>query len=912
MNLGKLFLAGILLSFMFLFTGCQGNNSDVIVSSTPDTNTTILPDANVTTLILPVTSSTLTLNRENLQIEVRVELNGSPLTTGSVKVVNPSSTSRPDVGYFDNYDVSLDPTGTATFSYNAPETLDDNVSDIVFSFYHTSDLTTVSSYTVSLAPTPNQVELFNYFLNATPDSNLTLGLQSSLLMSFSVATETSFLDNLDIVSIKVETLNSVVGKLRDTNNSDALSITVLGKNNVSVSVDSNETSGIIPLKVTATYKDGNGTIQDPIEKVYSVTVLSGPPTSVSIDYKGTAHADALFKDTMIVVIRDEYGNLVNTQTGISTSVFSGYAVDSTGPLNYMYHTNEEPIAGTLEGTTFTLDSGVVTQINLTNEGAGYTTAPSVSLAGGDGGFTANAVLSTTGAITGVNVVNSGSGYTTAPIIEAIGEGSGFSATANLSSSGGFASISIDNKGLGYTSIPTVSATGGGSGFTATAALEATGSLKDTITVTNAGDGYALNQQLVVLGDGTGAIVRVSKIVADAATGPIESVKVWAKGSGYKSGNTEIYAGDSGNGAALLDVEVGYSIASITIDSPGTGYANSALTLSGTPDEAAVLSAVLNYSLDSVTPITIISGGSGYSTPLISITGDGSDALALATVTYSVNKIEIVNGGTGYTDGALVFDNTGTGGIGATATAEIFSSTDLLNVDDENYKLALFGKGYVYDASGKWDIRNDGILNQLSIIDTFDGNKTENLGFAIGNNQRNDLCEAGKKWGTTTNVVGGSEFSTTGIVDIEIEYNHYMVAKDVMMMVNLVGEQNSLGQIIKIGEGTKHNLRGTGLSTVPDKIDIAENENFQRHRVYIKMNDTAEYLKNANFNFIHSVVGTGITVHSISTSMDNGIKSCSDSFGGDVGGSAYIDFVVSSDPEKTGSITIGGLLIRDEF
>ena len=914
MNLIKIFLSTTLLMIAFSMSGCQGNNSETAV----DVNTSVggevvVPDLNITTLILPITESTLTLNRENLQISVRAEVGGAPLTTGSVKVINPSSSARPDVGYFDSYDIPVDITGQAIFSYNAPERLEDNTSNLVFSFYHTSDTSTATTYAVKFEPVPNQIDLAGYYLKSSPDNNLSIGLNSSKLVSFFVATDLKTLDDTSLVSMVIETLNPSVGKLRTTTVNSATTVTVLDKNNVSVSVDTNESSGIVPLKVTATFKDGNGVLQDPIVKVFSLTVLSGPPTSIAVSYKDSSHDGALFTDTMVVTIKDEYGNLVNTQTSLSASVMSGYAHDSTGPLNYMYHENTEYIAGTLDTNTFSLKNGVITKIDITSDGSGYETAPSVSLAGGDGSFSAEAVLNSTGSITALTLGSLGSGYTVAPSITVTGEGKGFNAITNLSSTGGFSAITIDNAGLGYTSTPTLIATGGGSGFSSSVTLENTGSIK-SITITNAGDAYSIGDILPVSGDGTGAIVKVTNISGGGVTGPITEVTILGKGTGYKSGNTSVDGTTLGDKKARFSVSIGYALKSVVINNPGTGYSSGAFILTGTPDEAAILTGKLSYTLDATNPITIYSGGSGYSNPSVSFVSDAADAeaieaVAYATVRYSLNKINILNGGTNYSNGSLVIDAPPAPGITAQATATVFSSTEFGNIDDKNYKLALFGSGYVYDASGKWDIINNGVLNELSIVDTFEGNTTSSLGFAVGNNQRDDLCKAGVKWAAVASVVGGSVFNTTGLAEIELEYNEYMVAKDVVVMINLIGDQNSLGKTLKIGESSKHTLRGTGI-TAP-VITVAEGSNHTRYTAKISMSDTASKLRNANFGFTYQVAGENVVIESISTSMGNGIKSCFNSFNHETEGYAYIDFVVSA-PTDPGTITINDLVISSEF
>lgn len=119
-------------------------------------------------------------------------------------------------------------------------------------------------------------------------------------------------------------------------------------------------------------------------------------------------------------------------------------------------------------------AGSVTGFTITSIGSGYVSNPTVSITGGGGtGATAEAIA-LNGIISLVRVVSGGSGYTTAPTV-AFGGGGGTGAAATaLLSSGTVASINLSNNGAGYTSAPTVTITGGGgTGATAIANLSNT-------------------------------------------------------------------------------------------------------------------------------------------------------------------------------------------------------------------------------------------------------------------------------------------------------------------------------------------------------------------------------------------------------------------------------------------------------
>lgn len=119
--------------------------------------------------------------------------------------------------------------------------------------------------------------------------------------------------------------------------------------------------------------------------------------------------------------------------------------------------------------TATLLNGAVTAITLTDQGAGYTSAPAVDIQGDGVGAEATAVL--TQGVTDLQVVNGGVGYTSAPTVTLSG-GGGTGATATAIVSGGAVTgFTITSPGSGYTSAPTATISGGGgSGATATAAI----------------------------------------------------------------------------------------------------------------------------------------------------------------------------------------------------------------------------------------------------------------------------------------------------------------------------------------------------------------------------------------------------------------------------------------------------------
>lgn len=59
-------------------------------------------------------------------------------------------------------------------------------------------------------------------------------------------------------------------------------------------------------------------------------------------------------------------------------------------------------------------------------------------------------------------------------------------------------------------------------------------------------------------------------------------------------------------------------------------------------------------------------------------------------------------------------------------------------------------------------------------------------------------------------------SGSAIIDLSCDY--YLVGKDVLLYVNIIGKDNTLKKEIKLGEVKKHTLRGNGVVFVDNGTD----------------------------------------------------------------------------------------------
>jgi hypothetical protein len=161
------------------------------------------------------------------------------------------------------------------------------------------------------------------------------------------------------------------------------------------------------------------------------------PTNPSVIYAGTGNPNSGTGGQVgangvgDLQPNDNYGlGLLVSQNGGSTwtlqndgGIFTGQSISKivvspTNPNTLYVAVTAGGVNGvaTAAGTA-TVAGGLVTSVNMTNAGGGYTSAPVVTLTGGGGvGATAAAVLNGGGQVTSIVITSGGTGYTSAPTV----------------------------------------------------------------------------------------------------------------------------------------------------------------------------------------------------------------------------------------------------------------------------------------------------------------------------------------------------------------------------------------------------------------------------------------------------------------------------------------------------------------
>ena len=359
----------------------------------------------------------------------------------------------------------------------------------------------------------------------------------------------------------------------------------------------------------------------------------------------------------------------------SVSILSGGANYSSVPYAYAYGGHGSGIVLTPQ-----IQSGSVVNVKIDNPGTGYQAGDIIQVQFSGGGSDDSAVLSAylfTSGVSAVNITAQGAHYTTATASVAFTGGGGSGATGVPIVDTGVRSVTITAGGSGYT-YAAVSFTGGGTPTTvATGICNIIGGVIVGVTMTNHGVGYTTVPTVVFTGSGTSAAGT-----AVIAGGAITGVTVTANGSGYTSAPsvviTDSGSGSGASGTALLSPG---GVEGVTVPYGGSSY-TSAPNVSFVGGGGSGATGVVSLNATSILRVDVAAGGSGYTVPpTVSFIGGGNGTGATATAVLGSGKViavEVTNGGAGYNLNVEVLFTSTDGGSGAGATV-VYAPTTIAGI-----------------------------------------------------------------------------------------------------------------------------------------------------------------------------------------------------------------------------------------
>ncbi|MGY6156612.1 hypothetical protein [Paraburkholderia graminis] len=387
-------------------------------------------------------------------------------------------------------------------------------------------------------------------------------------------------------------------------------------------------------------------------------------------------------------------------TWVDRSKAGGYTLGTSAQWRFAAFGNESLAVNGGDVMQVALDGGFTNvpvslqAINITAQGAGYTSAPTVTVGAPNivPGVQATATAITSGTIATVTVTGGGAGYAYAPNVAINGGGGDGSAQIQANISAGVVSILPlpGQAGSGYTSAPTVSITGGGgSGAAALAIIGTTATATATIAsgavtavtlaagpwstantalgqfgTTLAGAGYTAVPTVTFSAPASGVTATGTAVVCLMPGGyyTVCGINITAAGSGYTVAPTVTISAPTTVGQV-----VGFSITN-----PGSAY-NAAPSIvlngGGFVTQASVACDICGV----VTSTTIVDSGAAFtSAPTLSCTQPQLNGASLSgSVSGGVLKnIAIVFPGTGFATAPTITITGGGATTSATATCTI--------------------------------------------------------------------------------------------------------------------------------------------------------------------------------------------------------------------------------------------------
>lgn len=233
-----------------------------------------------------------------------------------------------------------------------------------------------------------------------------------------------------------------------------------------------------------------------------------------------------------------------------------------------------PLIGPVVTSSGTTASGFVRDIQIINQGSGYSSPPTVTFTGGTPSTAAQAVAEIRGGrVQAVRITEPGAGYQATPTITLSG-GQGTAPTFTVGVIGAVRSLRITASGSGYTTDPA-------------------------------------NAPSIVFSNAQGLTEAVAQCFVNAA-GQIDSIGLVSAGTGATtSGVTAAITGGGGTGAAVA-VNMSYRVNAVTVATSGAGQHTPPVIVfrrdaSDSTGSGASATAAINSS-GNVTGVTVVSGG----------------------------------------------------------------------------------------------------------------------------------------------------------------------------------------------------------------------------------------------------------------------------------------------------------------
>jgi len=394
-----------------------------------------------------------------------------------------------------------------------------------------------------------------------------------------------------------------------------------------------------------------------------------------------------------------------TTNATATAVLTSSGIVSVNIKNPGEGYTQAPLVRISKGTvinsvqaegTAVITGGKVTDVTITNAGTGYkpgdtptvTFVPNIDQ-------TATATPKMGYSIAAIALSNEGAGYTAAPAVT-INSGTGTGATATANMSGYVSSLTLNAGGTGYTATPTVNiSTGTGVQATATATMTTANPISSVFVPANLNSWLTRKLGTRIVGSGSGAVTDSTTL---GSLGRISYINISNGGAGYITAPTVTISGGGGFGATAHATILAGAVNTIVLDSRGQGYTSDpVINLTAAPVGGTNATAVLRREFQ-VTGVPLTASGNGYAAGAIvefetfpaSGVFNPAPLGVVPLYSMSVASLTLTAPGDGYSAAPTVtiVPSNGVVGTAATATASILYKV-------KNFTVTAPGSGYEF-------------------------------------------------------------------------------------------------------------------------------------------------------------------------------------------------------------------------
>ena len=290
-----------------------------------------LPQKTVSKLVVIPSYIKITENNQQQQFKIIALDNSNRGISTKIDMNRLLDDENNEYGTLDKYSVTTDDTGEAIINYTAPDNKDNFDGNYSIDFKVEGMPVETNATLEFLKPETNATEYMVQLI--VPDSFAVDSKDSFTVKIVEKSDTTKYIQDNKVNDVNVSVVNNLISfESNETNNSYEYN----DSSSKSIDIYSNIHSGIEFVDVNASIDNGEENVT--ISQRFKVVVISGPISSISINYLGTEYDnnDGLFIERYAVHAVDKYSNPANAGSRIYMGAINGNKInkDKNGTIDF--------------------------------------------------------------------------------------------------------------------------------------------------------------------------------------------------------------------------------------------------------------------------------------------------------------------------------------------------------------------------------------------------------------------------------------------------------------------------------------------------------------------------------------------------------------------------------------------------